>query len=96
MDKELSDSLDKVIGVVGVGYFDVVGVDSVDDVDAEGSVIAINSLSPCIDVVGVDGVFEGDFFIASQSTHYFFWIPSYINIWLQDVSLLFCIDHNTK
>ena len=34
LDKELSDSLDKVIGGVGVGSFGVVVVDGVDGVDA--------------------------------------------------------------
>ena len=54
-----------MIDGVGVGSFGVVGVDGVDNVDAEGFVAALSSLSPYLDVVGLDGVFEGDFFIAS-------------------------------
>ena len=42
LDKELSDSLDKVIDSAGVGSFDVVGVDFLDDVDTEGLVVVIN------------------------------------------------------
>ena len=40
----------------------------VDDVDVKGLVVVLNLLSPYLDVVGlygVEGVFEGDFFIAS-------------------------------
>ena len=44
LDNELSDSLDKVIGGVGVGVgsFGVVYVDGVDDMHAEGLVVVIN------------------------------------------------------
>ena len=72
LDKELYDSLDKVICGVDVGSFEVVGVDGVNDVDAEGLVVVLNSLSPYLDVVGLDGVdivTEGDSFLTSQFTH---------------------------
>ena len=51
-----------MIGGVGVGSFDVVDVDGVNNVDAEGLVVVLESLPPCLDVVGLDDVFEGDSF----------------------------------
>ena len=42
LDKELSDSLDKVIGDIGGGSFDVVGVDVADVVDTEGLTSVLN------------------------------------------------------
>ena len=94
LDNELSDSLDKVIYGVDVGSFGVVGVDGVDDVGVEGLVVVLDSLSPCLDVVGsdgLDGVFEGDFVIASQSAHFEYLIPSYVSIWLHD--FFFVVSH---
>ena len=101
LDKALPDRLDKVIGGVGVGVgsFDVVGVDGVNYVDAEGLLVVLNLLSPCLGVVGLDGVdvvFEGVLFLAPYFTHYDGLLPAYFNICLQSFSLLFCIDHNTK
>ena len=95
----ISDILDKVICDVDVGSFGVVGVDDVDDVDSEGLVVVLNSLTPYLYVLGsdcADGLFEGDFFIVSKSTHCKFSIPSYVSIWLHDFFVLFGINYNTK
>ena len=61
LDKELSASLDKVIGSVSVGSFGVVGVDGLNDLNVEGIVVVLNLITSCLDVVGsddVDGLFE--------------------------------------
>ena len=65
LDKDLSDSLDKVIGGVGVASFDMVDVDDVNNVDARGLVVVLESLPLYLDVVGYDGFFEG-YFLASH------------------------------
>ena len=42
---------------VGVGYFDVINVDGVDDVDAEGLIVVLKLSPPFLDSVGLDGVY---------------------------------------
>ena len=58
-----------MIGGVGVGSFDVVDEDGVNNVDAEGLLVLIESLPSCLNMLGLDGVFEGDC-LAPHLIHY--------------------------